>query len=253
MRGSTISIDPRYSTLARAMNRTWVVGRARDTTSIALRRGEPRDFLRWSLRGASPRRPALLRCRPRRGRGGREPPVLTRARIRAVRSDPAEWWQDGEASTRVWLQQMRELGGGFPWTLVGDVHAMTEGSVGWAGAAGGVGDAERAARLPPVLRPAPRARRVEDRPLPRVGALAERGTRLPADDLGRRHRRVGHELAAGPVGHLRRRRDRDDRVHRHRGLDTAERPPRATSGGSTCCAPTTACCRTRRPNSGARS
>ncbi|HVF07135.1 MAG TPA: adenylate/guanylate cyclase domain-containing protein [Actinomycetota bacterium] len=48
-------------------------------------------------------------------------------------SDPAEWWQDGEASTRIWLQQMHELGGGFPWTLVGDVHAMTEGSVGWAG------------------------------------------------------------------------------------------------------------------------
>ncbi len=46
-------------------------------------------------------------------------------------SDPAEWWHDGEASTRVWLQQMRELGGGFPWTLVGDVHALTEGSVGW--------------------------------------------------------------------------------------------------------------------------
>ena len=48
-------------------------------------------------------------------------------------SDPAEWWQDGEAATMVWLQQMRELDGGFPWTLVDDVHAMTEGSVGWAG------------------------------------------------------------------------------------------------------------------------
>jgi class 3 adenylate cyclase len=49
-------------------------------------------------------------------------------------SDPAEWWQDGEAAALIWLQQMRETHGGYPWRLVGDVHAMTEGSVGWAGA-----------------------------------------------------------------------------------------------------------------------
>jgi adenylate cyclase len=49
-------------------------------------------------------------------------------------SDPAEWWQDGEKSARVWIQQMREMGGGFPWRIVGDVHAMSEGTVGWAGA-----------------------------------------------------------------------------------------------------------------------
>ena len=49
-------------------------------------------------------------------------------------SDPVEWWQDGEAATMVWLQQMREMDGGFPWKLVEDVHAMTEGTVGWVGA-----------------------------------------------------------------------------------------------------------------------
>jgi hypothetical protein len=27
-------------------------------------------------------------------------------------SDPAEWWQEGEAATLVWMQQMREMGGG---------------------------------------------------------------------------------------------------------------------------------------------
>ena len=48
-------------------------------------------------------------------------------------SDPAEWWQDPEAAVLVWTQQMREMGGGYPWHLVGDVHAMVEGSVGWAG------------------------------------------------------------------------------------------------------------------------
>jgi hypothetical protein len=48
-------------------------------------------------------------------------------------SDPAEWWQEGEAATLVWMQQMREMGGGYPWRQVGDVHAMVEGGVGWAG------------------------------------------------------------------------------------------------------------------------
>jgi class 3 adenylate cyclase len=47
-------------------------------------------------------------------------------------TDPVEWWQDGEQAWRVWRQQLRELGG-YPWRLVGDVHAMCEGSVGWAG------------------------------------------------------------------------------------------------------------------------
>lgn len=49
-------------------------------------------------------------------------------------SDPAEWWQDGETAALVWAQQMREMGGGYPWRLTEDVHAMIEGSVGWAGA-----------------------------------------------------------------------------------------------------------------------
>jgi class 3 adenylate cyclase len=48
-------------------------------------------------------------------------------------TDPAEWWQNGEDASRVWVQQVREAGG-FPWRLVSDVHAMREGNVGWAGA-----------------------------------------------------------------------------------------------------------------------
>jgi len=47
-------------------------------------------------------------------------------------TDPDEWWQDGEQATLIWLQQMRELGGGYPWHLVGDVPAFVEGTVGWA-------------------------------------------------------------------------------------------------------------------------
>jgi adenylate cyclase len=46
-------------------------------------------------------------------------------------TDPDEVWHEGEAAARVWVQQMREMGG-YPWWLVGDVHAMTEGTVGWA-------------------------------------------------------------------------------------------------------------------------
>lgn len=47
-------------------------------------------------------------------------------------TDPVEWWRDGDAAARVWIQQMRELGG-YPWRVVSDIHAMSEGSVGWAG------------------------------------------------------------------------------------------------------------------------
>jgi len=46
-------------------------------------------------------------------------------------SDPEEDWQEGDAASRVWIQQMREMGG-YPWWLVGDVHAVSEGTVGWA-------------------------------------------------------------------------------------------------------------------------
>jgi adenylate cyclase len=48
-------------------------------------------------------------------------------------TDAVEWWQDGDTSARVWIQQMRELKG-YPWRLLGQVHAMSEGTVGWAGA-----------------------------------------------------------------------------------------------------------------------
>jgi class 3 adenylate cyclase len=49
-------------------------------------------------------------------------------------SDPAEWWRDGESAVLVWTQQMREMGGGYPWRLTDGVYAMTEGSAGWAAA-----------------------------------------------------------------------------------------------------------------------
>jgi adenylate cyclase len=59
-----------------------------------------------------------------------------------IGSDPEEMWHEGEAAARLWVQQMREMGGGYPWQLIDDVRAMTEGSVGWA-----VGRAEMA---PPI-------------------------------------------------------------------------------------------------------
>ena len=49
-------------------------------------------------------------------------------------SDAAEWWQDGATTARVWTQQVREMGGGYPWRLLGDVYALSESSVGWAAA-----------------------------------------------------------------------------------------------------------------------
>jgi adenylate cyclase len=49
-------------------------------------------------------------------------------------TDAAEWWQDGQTTTHGWTQQVRELGGGYPWRLLGDVHALSEGGVGWAAA-----------------------------------------------------------------------------------------------------------------------
>jgi class 3 adenylate cyclase len=48
-------------------------------------------------------------------------------------TDPDEIWHDGEVAVRIWLQQLRELGGGYPWRLIDDVYAMGEGTVGWAG------------------------------------------------------------------------------------------------------------------------
>jgi class 3 adenylate cyclase/ketosteroid isomerase-like protein len=49
-------------------------------------------------------------------------------------TDPDEVWREGETAARIWVQQMVELGGGYPWRLIDDVFAMREGTVGWAGA-----------------------------------------------------------------------------------------------------------------------
>ena len=46
-------------------------------------------------------------------------------------SDQTERWHDGDAARLVWPQQVREMGG-YPWKLIDDVRAMSEGSVGWA-------------------------------------------------------------------------------------------------------------------------
>jgi class 3 adenylate cyclase/ketosteroid isomerase-like protein len=47
-------------------------------------------------------------------------------------SDPAEWFRDGDEAVLVLQQQMREMGGGYPFGVVQDVDAHVEGSVGWA-------------------------------------------------------------------------------------------------------------------------
>jgi class 3 adenylate cyclase len=60
-------------------------------------------------------------------------------------SDPEEIWHEGDAAARLWVQQMREMGGGYPWQLIDQVHAMSEGTVGWA-----VGRAEMS---PPIDMP----------------------------------------------------------------------------------------------------
>jgi class 3 adenylate cyclase len=48
-------------------------------------------------------------------------------------SDPDEIWHGGEASVRLWIRQMQEMGGGYPWRLADEVYAYSEGDVGWAG------------------------------------------------------------------------------------------------------------------------
>jgi adenylate cyclase len=49
-----------------------------------------------------------------------------------IGSDPDEIWHDGATAARLWIQQVREMGGGYHWKLLGEVRAMTEGTVGWA-------------------------------------------------------------------------------------------------------------------------
>jgi class 3 adenylate cyclase/ketosteroid isomerase-like protein len=46
-------------------------------------------------------------------------------------TDPDERWFDGEEAALIFAQQMRELGGGYPWHLDSEVRAYTEGNVGW--------------------------------------------------------------------------------------------------------------------------
>ena len=46
-------------------------------------------------------------------------------------TDPDERWFDGEEAALIFAQQMRELGGGYPWTLDSEVRAFIEGDVGW--------------------------------------------------------------------------------------------------------------------------
>jgi class 3 adenylate cyclase len=48
-------------------------------------------------------------------------------------SDPQEVWHEGETAARLWIQQMREMGGGYPWRLIDEIYARSEGTVGWAG------------------------------------------------------------------------------------------------------------------------
>jgi hypothetical protein len=47
-------------------------------------------------------------------------------------SDPDEIWHDGGSAAKLWVQQVREMGGGYPWKLIDEVQAVIEGTVGWA-------------------------------------------------------------------------------------------------------------------------
>jgi class 3 adenylate cyclase len=69
-------------------------------------------------------------------RDGDEEAVRTRVSrqpgFERIGSDPEEVWHEGEVAARLWVQQVREMGGGYPWRLIDDVRAMSEGTVGWA-------------------------------------------------------------------------------------------------------------------------
>jgi class 3 adenylate cyclase/ketosteroid isomerase-like protein len=46
-------------------------------------------------------------------------------------TDPEERWFDGSEAALIVEQQIRELGGGYPWALDSEVRAFQEGNVGW--------------------------------------------------------------------------------------------------------------------------
>ena len=48
-------------------------------------------------------------------------------------SDPNEWWRDGEEAVLIFRQQMKELGGRYPFELTEEPTGYREGSVGWGG------------------------------------------------------------------------------------------------------------------------
>jgi ketosteroid isomerase-like protein len=50
--------------------------------------------------------------------------------VRAIGTDPAEWWRGGAAVAEIWRGQIEALGGSMN-IAPGDVEAFTEGSVGW--------------------------------------------------------------------------------------------------------------------------
>jgi len=50
--------------------------------------------------------------------------------VRAIGTDPGEWWRGGAAVSGVWKEQIEALGGSMNITP-GDLEAFTEGSVGW--------------------------------------------------------------------------------------------------------------------------
>jgi len=47
-------------------------------------------------------------------------------------SDPDEVVVGGDEAGRLWAQQFVEMGGGYPWTDIGEIHAHREGTMGWA-------------------------------------------------------------------------------------------------------------------------
>ncbi len=58
------------------------------------------------------------------------PRFFAATRLRAIGTDPEEWWYDAESLVGTWQAQCREIGGGFPFVSMSP-EAFVEGDVAW--------------------------------------------------------------------------------------------------------------------------